>query len=119
MNLLLLTNLYISMGNNNEKDIRNTSNAFKDIDKLYIADGHHRTASSALLSKLNKSKENNYFMSYLIDEKQLRVLSFNRLIKSLNGLKPGDFINKIKDKFKVKERKSPTLLFKKMKFACI
>ncbi len=90
-----------------EQDIRNTSNAFKGIDKLYIADGHHRTASSALLSKLNKSKENNYFMSYLIDEKQLRVLSFNRLIKSLNGLKTGDFINKIKENFKVKEKKSP------------
>lgn len=90
-----------------EKDIYNTSNAFKDIDKLYIADGHHRTVSSALLSELNKSDKSNYFMSYLIDEKQLRILSFNRLIKSLNGFQTHDFIKKIKENFKVTEKKAP------------
>ena len=52
-------------------------------------------------------------MSYLIDEKQLRVLSFNRLIKSLNGLKPGDFINKIKENFKKLKKENLLLSYSK------
>ena len=40
-------------------------------------------------------------MSYMLSEKQLNILSFNRLVKSLNSLQTKDFIAKIKDKFKV------------------
>ena len=54
----------------NNKEIQNVSNHFKSINSLYIADGHHRSASSARLSKM---KNSNCFMSMLIDEKQLNV----------------------------------------------
>ena len=56
---------------------------FEYIDKIYIADGHHRSASSALLTKkknADKQANSNYFMSYLIDEKQLNIINFNRLV---------------------------------------
>jgi uncharacterized protein (DUF1015 family) len=83
------------------KDILNITNSFKEIDNLYIADGHHRCASSALLSKYKQSKESNYFMSFLINENQLKILNFNRLIKHTNNLSVDDLIDRIKVSFKV------------------
>ncbi len=77
-----------------ESDIQTLQKAFSEIDALYIADGHHRLASSALLCQ-QKRQENphykvdesyNYCMSYLIAESQLRILDFNRLVTDLNGL---------------------------------
>ena len=91
---------------NNNDDIKKISKEFKKIDDLYIADGHHRTASSALLSKASKTESSSYFMSYLLSEKQLNILSFNRLIKSLNNLTAKNFIYKIREKFNVVERSS-------------
>ena len=99
---------------NNNDDINKISKEFKNIDELYIADGHHRTASSALLSKVNnKSERSKYFMSYLLSEKQLNILSFNRLIKSLNNMTAKNFIYKIKEKFNVVEKIKSLLSYTK------
>ena len=66
-------------------DIKMITNAFEKIENIYIADGHHRCASSALFYKDQKSELSSYFMSYLVDENQLNILNFNRLVKHLNG----------------------------------
>ena len=79
----------------------------KKINDIYIADGHHRTASSSLLCEslrnknpnYNKEDNFNYFMSYLISEKQIRITNFNRLVKHKNGLTNTEFINKIKNMY--------------------
>ena len=97
---------------NDFKDILTITNSFKEIDTLYIADGHHRCASSALLSKDKISEESNYFMSFLINENQLNILNFNRLIKHTNNLSVDDLIDRIKVSFKVTIKNntfSPTL----------
>ena len=85
-------------------DIKKITNAFKKIEYLYIADGHHRCASSALLSKQKKSETSQYFMSYLIDENQLNILNFNRLIRSLKNLTPQQLLNKIKNNYIVTKK---------------
>ncbi len=98
---------------NDENDIKNITNAFKGIDNIYIADGHHRCASSALLSENTNSELSNYFMSYLIDENQLNILNFNRLVKNLNGLTTTKLLEKIQEKYTVIHKQesiySPTL----------
>jgi uncharacterized protein (DUF1015 family) len=82
-----------------DKDILlNISESFNKINSLYIADGHHRTASSARLSQNNNSK---YFMSLLIDENQLNIFSFNRIVKNINTLIPNDFLFKLNKNFHV------------------
>lgn len=83
------------------EDIKTIKGAFKNIKSLYIADGHHRTASSYLLSKENKSKESSCFLSYLLSESNLKIASFNRLIKTLNNLSEAEFIQKLTKKFEV------------------
>ncbi|NQY28393.1 MAG: DUF1015 domain-containing protein [Flavobacteriaceae bacterium] len=67
---------------------------FKNIDSLYIADGHHRSASSALLAKdyTTENASQKYFMSCLIPETDLKIYEFYRLIKDLNGLSKKEFL---------------------------
>ena len=97
----------------NWSDIKMITNAFEKIENIYIADGHHRCASSALFYKDQKSELSSYFMSYLVDENQLNILNFNRLVKHLNGLRASELLDKIKEKYTLTYKKeshySPTL----------
>ena len=73
-------------------------NAFERITCTYIADGHHRCASSASLAKnrLNNGQavlgaEN--FLAYFVEENNLSILAFNRLIRSLAGYSKATFLH--------------------------
>lgn len=82
-------------------------NVFLDIPVTYIADGHHRSASSARLKKERERKgtshfsNEDYFLAFFIDEEVLQILEFNRIIKTLNGLSTDNFIGKLKESFDV------------------
>ncbi len=100
--------------------------AFQEIEALYIADGHHRSASSVRLSENRKSrnetayKNQDYILSFLIDEKRLEILEFNRLIKNcplsleklLNALEQSFEISPLKSKCKPKKEHDIHLCFK-------
>jgi len=88
--------------------IKNITNTFKNIDKIYIADGHHRTASSSLLSRNKRKESSKYFMSLLISDEELKIINFNRLIKEINNLTNTEFLNKIRKYFNVIESKNCT-----------
>lgn len=78
---------------------------FEKIPNLYIADGHHRSASAELLFEEDKELGNpnlNYFMSFLIAESNVKIYEFNRLIRDLNGLSKDDFIQKLAENFIIK-----------------
>ncbi len=84
---------------------------FNDVDYLYIADGHHRTASSAKVS-LKKRDENkdykgdeefNFFMSVIFPDEDIFIMDYNRVVKDLNGLTSEEFLNKVSEKFEVLE----------------
>lgn len=75
---------------------------FENIPNLYIADGHHRSASAELLFEQDKHLGNenlNYFMSFLIAESNVKIYEFNRLIRDLNGLSKETFIKKLSENF--------------------
>ena len=104
-----------------KEHIENIISEFKKTDAMYIADGHHRSASSSLLCQ-NIRKENpnynpednfNFFMSYLIPESEVNIINFNRLIKHTNGLTTNELICKIEENYTVSEKGkdmySPTL----------
>lgn len=94
------------------KSIETIQKEFETIKTIYIADGHHRSASSYLLSeelksenKLHTGKEPyNYFMSYLIPESDLKIHEFNRLVKDLNGLSKEAFLIKLDSMFRIENR---------------
>jgi uncharacterized protein (DUF1015 family) len=94
---------------NDPNDIEQITAAFKEVDTLYIADGHHRSASSCLLAdRLAKenpehtgSEDYNFFMSYLLPESELSIYEFNRFIKDLNGLTPDEFLIELDTFFRI------------------
>ena len=84
---------------------------FVKINKIYIADGHHR-AASAIKVGCKRRKEHpgytgeeefNYFLCTLFAEEELEILDYNRVIKDLNGLSEIEFLEKIKESFEVEE----------------
>jgi uncharacterized protein (DUF1015 family) len=93
--------------------IEKISKLFGEIDYLYIADGHHRTASAAKVG-LKRREENpnytgeeefNYFMSVIFPDEDLFIMDYNRVVKDLNGYTSEEFIERIKEKFDVEECK--------------
>ena len=95
-----------------EKIVKRISELFESMEALYIADGHHRSASSYLLAKDLKAENKNhtgkeaynYFMSYLIPESDLQIFEFNRMVKDLNGLSKDAFLIKLDTFFRIENR---------------
>jgi len=82
---------------------------FSHKNSIYIADGHHRSASSSLLGKDRKKKNRqhtgnelyNYLMAYLVPESQLTIYDFNRVVKDLNGHSAEDFLRLLQADFTI------------------
>jgi len=80
---------------------------FENIPELYIADGHHRSASAELLFDEDNHLGNqnlNYFMSFLIAESNVKIYEFNRIIRDLNGHSKEEFILKLSEHFIIKTK---------------
>ena len=83
-----------------ETDTLIIQNLFETVPALYIADGHHRSASSVgLQSKRiaegrNKHKNEESFLAFMID------------VKSLNGISEEEFIQALEPSFTIEKRKS-------------
>lgn len=99
---------------------------FKEIDYLYIADGHHRSASAVKVG-LKRRAENpnytgdeefNYFLAVAFPDNDLMVMDYNRVVKDLNGLTEEEFIKKLEEKFIVAESdtEGPVRPYKKHTF---
>jgi uncharacterized protein (DUF1015 family) len=96
---------------NDTKKVDTIAKRFADIPSIYIADGHHRSASSALLGNiLRKSKKNytgkeafNYYLGVFFAETQLKIFDYNRLVKDMNELTTAELLQRLKVKFEVKE----------------
>jgi uncharacterized protein (DUF1015 family) len=82
-------------------------NQFEQIPELYIADGHHRSASAELLYDEDRHLGNenlNYFMSFLIAESNVKIYEYNRIIRDLNGFTKDDFLEKLAENFIIKDK---------------
>lgn len=81
--------------------INTIESAFGEIENLYIADGHHRSASSALLAKerakINPNENANFrgLLSYFIPHTQLSIQPFHRLFKAKSSEEAKELYNTI------------------------
>jgi uncharacterized protein (DUF1015 family) len=92
---------------NSDKEVDWLQKQFENIPELYIADGHHRSASAELLYDQYHNGENdnlNYFMSFLIAESNVKIYEFNRIIRDLNGFTKEAFLEKLSDHFIIKSK---------------
>jgi uncharacterized protein (DUF1015 family) len=85
------------------------TNLFKEkIPATYIADGHHRAASAAKVSKeLPDSEEAQYFLTTIFPANQLAILDYNRVVKDLNGLSDEEFLKKLEEEFTISKSDKP------------
>ncbi len=95
-----------------EQDIKTITEEFRKMPALYIADGHHRSAAAALVGA-EKARQNpnhrgdeeyNYFMAVAFQASQLTVLDYNRVVKDLNGLTSGQFLDALRMNFIVEDK---------------
>ncbi len=97
-----------------EKEVQKITSSFAKIPNIYIADGHHRCASSALLAEEMKAENPhhtgdeayNYFMAIYFPDNELKICEYNRIVKDLNGWNTEKFIEKLSENFKVKLKDS-------------
>jgi len=97
---------------NEESKVFKICDLFNSINRIYIADGHHRIEALSKFAEFKKhqnpnhtGKESyNYFMVAIFPKSQARILDYNRLIKDLYGYSPKDFIKQIKKNFFVEKK---------------
>ncbi|MDR0932506.1 MAG: DUF1015 family protein [Victivallales bacterium] len=81
----------------------------RDVPVFYIADGHHRSAAAARTAAEcapknphHTGKEDyNYFLTVAFPANQLKILPYNRAVRTLNGHTPAVFLTMLGEKFKI------------------
>lgn len=94
-----------------EDTVSSLQDLFKTVKYLYIADGHHRSASAVKVGHIKRAEKENYtgeeefnfFLSISYPDSELEVLDYNRTVKDLNGFTKEDFLSKVKENFEVIE----------------
>ncbi len=88
--------------------------AFAAIPFLYVADGHHRSASAsraraALAGSAGVGPDHpvQWFPAAIFPDRELRILPYNRLVRDLRGLTPGQLLAEVGKAFTVTEGASP------------
>lgn len=94
-----------------EYTVNKLQDLFKTVKYLYIADGHHRSASAVKVGHIKRAEKENYtgeeefnfFLSISYPDSELEVLDYNRTVKDLNGLSKEEFLSKVKENFEIIE----------------
>lgn len=88
---------------NETKTIEVIKKYFSKIRNLYIADGHHRIASSNSYNENNQL--NNPCLAFIISSNQLKLESFHRIISNPSNIEKKNLLNYIKKNKLIKEVK--------------
>lgn len=95
--------------------VKELAAAFNAMDKLYIADGHHRSAAASRVAGM-RAKANpkhsghepyNYFLSVIFPDNQTRILDYNRVVRDLGELSKDEFIERVSDRFQLEAEDGP------------
>ena len=96
-------------------DIQALEKEFRELDQIYIADGHHRAASAVKVGLKRRAEhpdydgteEFNFFLSVLFPDSELEILPYNRVVKDWNGKSFEDFLQKLETLGKVEASDTP------------
>jgi uncharacterized protein (DUF1015 family) len=76
--------------------------AFAKVPFAYVADGHHRSASAWRAGRELRARmpgggegEHDWFLAVLFPADQLRILSYNRVVRDLNGLDAAEVLARL------------------------
>ena len=87
---------------------------FRDVDALYIADGHHRSAAAsrvrAMVDNPHANAADNHaggFLSVIFPHDHLQVLPYNRVVRDLNGLSGKEFVDALRGSYDLQAASNP------------
>ncbi len=94
------------------EDVEVIQTRFSGIDKIYIADGHHRCASAVEVGLKRRAQkpdytgeeEFNYFLCVLFPKEELMIMDYNRVVENLFGYTPEEFLIELSHLFMITER---------------
>ena len=89
--------------------------AYEELDCLYIADGHHRSAAASRVSDIRRSANPNHngneaynrFLIVAFPSNELRILDYNRIVLDLNNLSSSNFLDRLNQDFEVTRSSHP------------
>jgi uncharacterized protein (DUF1015 family) len=97
---------------NDPGEIEFLEKEFEQVKHIYIADGHHRAASALNVARHRAAKlagsgaaggAADFVFSVLFPDNSLNIISYNRVVKDLNGLDVRVFLEALGSRFKVIE----------------
>ncbi|BCU06319.1 DUF1015 domain-containing protein [Allochromatium tepidum] len=92
--------------------IEHLTQAFERLDSLYIADGHHRSAAASRVAASRRCGDSDAethqgFLAVVFPHDQMRILDYNRLVRDLNDLDVGSFLERLAACFVVESSAAP------------
>jgi uncharacterized protein (DUF1015 family) len=83
--------------------LQEISEVFTSVPKLYVADGHHRSAAAVRYREMCKEKNPdhtgkepyNFFLAVLFPHDELNILGYHRVVRDLNGMDPQSFLDEL------------------------
>jgi len=99
----------------NPRQIAALTETFDDMNALYIADGHHRSASASRVAAARRGdnpnetgdEDYNYFLCVAFPHDETRILDYNRVVRDLNGHTPAELLEEIAEAFDVTPTDQP------------
>ena len=93
---------HTAWGISDTANIRFIEAEFSRMPRLYIADGHHRSAAAArVFQTRNGAGESASFLSVIFPHNQMQILPYNRVLKDLNGRSLGQLLEKLAEVFDI------------------
>ena len=98
-----------------QAQIDKLTEVFDAMEALYIADGHHRSASGSRVAKAKNEQEGtvagdnswDHFLCVAFPHDETRILDYNRVIKDLNGHSVEALLEKISARFLIEKTDGP------------
>ena len=98
-----------------DADIQALTDAFNAMEALYIADGHHRSASASRVAATLREKHPDAgpdaswesFLTVSFPKDEMLILDYNRVVTHLNGMTADAFLERLGEAFAVQPADAP------------
>ncbi len=91
------------------KLVEQLSDAFNGLGRVYIADGHHRTAAARVVANTRGGEDgpHHWFLAVLFPDQDMQILNYDRVVADLNGHSTPEFLAELAKIFRVVPEPAP------------
>jgi len=97
------------------EEISTLNETFDAMDAIYIADGHHRSASASRVAASRRADNSaaigdeayEFFLIVTFPDDEVQIYDYNRVVSDLNGLSNAEFLSRVAEAFVVSSVDEP------------